>query len=216
MRLGTSAASTNTKSMYMARRSTTHPQPSSLPTTPNQSIVSNMRALSLLCLASLALAASISRRDATQVNDDITGISNAVLELTATLNAYTGGIQEASPVFNATLAVHAINRKAYNDVNASPGPFTSADSAAIVQNVQDSVGVTIPASVTVLESKKPLFDAANLTSLIEATVLLLKYDHESFSLATGAKLSADEVAAGALAAGKIDASLTGAALYYAL
>lgn len=174
-----------------------------------------MRGFSLLILAPLALAGTIAKRDAQAVYDDITGIDTAVRHLTDVLNAYNGGIQESGPVFNASLAVHAINRKGFADANAS-GPFSSADSKRIVDHVNDSVGVSIPQSVTVIEAKKPLFDDAQLTSLVKATIDLLKGDHETFSLATGAKLSLDQVLPGAVAAGKIDAVLQGASLYYAL
>ena len=172
-----------------------------------------MRGLNLLILAPLALAASITRRDAQQVNDDITGIDVAVRRLTAALNAYNGGIQQSSPVFNASIAIHAINRQGFVDANASPA-FTSSESKEIVDNVNQSVGVSIPESVKVIEAKKPLFDNAQLTSLVKATIDLLKSDHETFSLATGAKLSLDQVAAGLAAAGKIDAVLQGASLFY--
>lgn len=50
--------------------------------------------------------------------------------------------------------------------------------------------------------------------MVKATIDLLKTDHETFSLAVGAKLSLDQVAEGALAAGKIDTVLLGASLFY--
>ncbi|KAK4615506.1 hypothetical protein CLAFUW4_09727 [Fulvia fulva] len=177
-----------------------------------------MRVFNLLFLAPLAIAATtpnLIKRDAQAVFDDITGIDTTVRALTAAVTAYTGGIQEASPVFNASLAVHAINRQGFADANASPR-FTSAESKRIVDHVDDSVGVSIPEGIEVIKAKKPLFDQAELTSLVKATIDLLKYDHETFSLAVGAKLSLDQVAAGALAAGKIDAVLQGASLFYAL
>lgn len=174
-----------------------------------------MRGLSLLLVAPLALASTIAKRDGAQVNDDITGIDIAVRRLTDVVNAYNGGIQEAEPVFNASLAVHAINRKGFADANAS-GPFTAAESKKIVDNTNNSVGVSIPISVKAIEAKKPLFDEAQLTSLVKATIDLLKSDHETFSLATGAKLSLDQVLPGAVAAGKIDAVLQGASLFYTL
>jgi hypothetical protein len=55
-----------------------------------------------------------------------------------------------------------------------------------------------------------------VSSLIEATILLLKNDHETFSAAVGAKLSVDQAPAGVVAAGKIDAVLQEAAAYYAV
>jgi hypothetical protein len=78
-----------------------------------------------------------------------------------------------------------------------------------------SVGKSIPASVKVLEAKKPLLDQAQLSSVIESTILLLKNDHETFSAAVGTKLSVDQAPAGLAAAGKIDAVLQEASVYYA-
>ncbi|KAK5165366.1 uncharacterized protein LTR77_008895 [Saxophila tyrrhenica] len=175
-----------------------------------------MRFLSIFAVLPLALSASITaKRDANAVYDDITGIDTAVRKLTSAINAYNGGITESTPVFDATIAVHAINRQGFSDAQAS-SPFTSAESKRIVQNVNQSVGKSIPASVQALEAKKPLFDQAQLSSVIEATVLLLKNDHETFSLAVGAKLSVDQAPAGLVAAGKIDAVLQEASLYYAV
>ena len=77
------------------------------------------------------------------------------------------------------------------------------------------MGVSIPESVKVLESKKPLFDEAQITSIVEAFAQLLKSDHETFSAATGTKLSADQLAGGLAAAEKIDVVLQEAALYFA-
>ncbi|KXT00066.1 hypothetical protein AC578_5799 [Pseudocercospora eumusae] len=175
-----------------------------------------MRGLTLLLLAPLALASTIQKRATAQdVNNDITGIDRAVRMLTAAVIAYQGGIQESEPVFAAVLAIHAVNRKGFADANAAPS-FTSAESQAIVDNVNNSVGVSIPASVTATEAKKPLFDDAELTSLVKATIDLLKSDHETFSAAVGSKLSPDQLVPGALAAGKIDAVLQGASLFYTL
>ncbi|KAI5358722.1 Putative Cell wall mannoprotein [Septoria linicola] len=173
-----------------------------------------MRFLSLLILAPLAIASTITKRAiAEDVNNDITGIDTAVRRLTAAVTAYQGGIQQASPIFAAALAVHEINRKGFADANAAPR-FTSAQSKVIVDNVNNSVGVSIPAGVEVIKAKKPLFDEAQISSLVKATIDLLKMDHETFSLAVGAKLSLDQVAAGGVAAGKIDLSLQGASLFY--
>lgn len=163
------------------------------------------------------LAAPLPKRapaDAQAIYNDITAIDTAVRRLTAALTAYPGGITPASPVFTQILAVHAANRQGFADANAA-APLTSAESRRIVQHVDDSVGVSIPASVQALEGRKAAFDAAELTSVVESTVLLLKNDHETFSAATGAKLSADQVAPGLVAAGKIDAVLQEASLYYA-
>jgi hypothetical protein len=175
-----------------------------------------MRLSNILFALPLTLAAAtIAPRDANAVYNDITGIDTAVRKLTAALTSYNGGILQSQPVFDASIAIHAINRKGFADATASSS-FSSADSKRIVDHTNASVGKSIPASVKVLEAKKPLFDQAQVSSVIEATILLLKNDHETFSAAVGAKLSVDQAPAGVVAAGKIDAVLQEAAAYYAV
>ena len=173
-----------------------------------------MRLFHSLIFLPLALATTtITKRDAQAVYNDITGIDKAVRKLTPTLNAYDGGILQSEPVFDASIAIHAVNRQGFADATASSS-FTSAELKRIVDRVNETVGKSIPASVEVLEAKKPLFDQAQVSSLIEATILLLKNDHETFSTAVGDKLSADQAASGVTAAGKIDAVLQEASVYY--
>jgi hypothetical protein len=59
-----------------------------------------------------------------------------------------------------------------------------------------------------------LFDEAQVSSLVKATIDLLQFDHRTFSLAVGAKLSLDSAPGGLVGAGGIDAALTGASLFY--
>ena len=173
-----------------------------------------MYLFNLLILLPLVLAGTLSKRDAQAVYKDISNIDAAVRKLTAVLTAYNGGILQSKPTFDASIDIHNVNRQGFADATASSS-FTSAESKRIVDHVNESVGKSIPASVKVLEAKKPLFDQAQVSSLVEATIQLLKSDHETFSAAVGAKLSADQVAPGVAAAGKIDAVLQEAALYYA-
>lgn len=179
-----------------------------------------MRLSNILFALPLTLAVgTIIPRDANAVYNDITGIDTAVRKLTAALTSYNGGILQSQPVFDASIAIHAINRKGFADATAdatASSSFSSADSKRIVDHTNASVGKSIPASVKVLEAKKPLFDQAQVSSVIEATILLLKNDHETFSAAVGAKLSVDQAPAGVVAAGKIDAVLQEAAAYYAV
>ena len=68
-----------------------------------------MRLFHVLYALPLTLAAAtIVPRDANAVYNDITGIDTAVLKLTAALNSYNGGILQSQPVFDATIAVHAV------------------------------------------------------------------------------------------------------------
>ena len=97
-----------------------------------------MRLVYLLYALPLSLAATLVTRDANAVYNDITGIDTAVRKLTAALNAYNGGILQSQPVFDATIAVHAINRQGYADATASSS-FSSSDSKRIVSRDAHSV-----------------------------------------------------------------------------
>ncbi|WPG98695.1 Hypothetical protein R9X50_00148900 [Acrodontium crateriforme] len=174
-----------------------------------------MQLLYLFTFAPLAVASTLGRRDANAVYDDITGIDTAVRALTAAVNAYNGGILQSQPVFDRTLAVHNSNRQGFADATASSS-FSEADSKRIVDHVSNSVGISIPESAKAIEAKKPLFDDAQLSSVIESTIQLLKSDHETFSAAVGTKLTLDQAPAGLAAAGAIDGVLQELALYYAL
>ncbi|GAB7363569.1 hypothetical protein MBLNU230_g3836t1 [Neophaeotheca triangularis] len=173
-----------------------------------------MKAFAILAITPLALCAAITKRTAEQVFNDITGIDTAVRALTAQTEAYNGGILQSKPVFTAAIDIHDINRQGFADAKASKR-FTSEESKRIVQNVQDTVGVSIPAGLEVLKGKKDLFDEAELSSLVFSSINLLKYDHETFSAAVGAKLSLDQAPQALVATGKIDAALQAASLFYA-
>lgn len=174
-----------------------------------------MHVLKLLLAATLTTASTLLPRDASTVNSDITGIDIAVRNLTSKVSAYNGGITPSDPIFTASIAVHNINRIGFHDALSS-SRFTSAESKKIVNNVNKSVGVSIPAGLKVLESKKDLFDEAQITPVIGTFVNLLKSDHETFSAAVGKLLSVDQAVPGAAAAGKIDAALQEASLFFAV
>lgn len=129
-----------------------------------------MRAFSLLLVAPLALASVVQRQSGSATNAGITGISQAVEALTNAVNAYQGGILESAAVFNASLNVHKVNRAAKAAADASPR-FTEAESKAIVDNVNSSVGVTIPISVKAIEAKKPYVEASFLCRGVRADVV---------------------------------------------
>lgn len=172
-----------------------------------------MQLLRVSLFACVASATTLATRSAQAVNDGITGIDVAVRNLTQAVSAYNGGVLESQPFLDASIAVHNINRIATADAKAS-SRFTSAQSKAIVKNTQQSVGVSIPESVKVLMSKKDLFEEAQIRGIVLAFVNLLKFDHETFSLQVGKLLSLDQAVPGAAAAGKIDAVLQEAALFF--
>ena len=117
---------------------------------------------------------------------DLVNLDNSVKVFTATINNYTGGIPDATPILLAIGGVNAANRKAYYDSMAIANQSV-ADSLTIVNYVNDTLVKDIPAGVQTLEKKKQLFVDAGLTPVVVSNLELLKYDHESFSAVLASK-----------------------------
>ncbi|TID14743.1 putative cell wall galactomanno protein [Venturia nashicola] len=162
---------------------------------------------SSLLLAFTAYAVSIKARDV-QLADDIYAIDAAVNALTENVNDYNSGsfpsgLVDGIPILLDVVNIHLVNRKGYADANLSP-TLDSQDSITVVKSVTNSVAVDIPKSVDALKAKKSLFVAAGLTQIVIASLKLLKNDHDTFSAAVVAKLTADaETTAQGLAGVKI-------------
>lgn len=143
---------------------------------------------------------------------DVNAINAGVQQFRADLANYNGGAIQQTPLVADFTAIEVANRKGYADANAA-APFTASGSTAIVNDVIATVGNTIPASINELNAKKPLFAAAGDVPLIKATLQTLLYDHETFSAAVAAKLTADQ-AAGAAVISEIAAAIQNGIDYY--
>lgn len=163
-------------------------------------------ALALACTVSAAPSQPRDLITADTLIADIKGIDDGVNALTAALKAYQGSLLQETPIGADITAIHVANRKGYLDANLA-SPFNASDSTAIVEYTIKSVGVDIPNSVDVLQSKKPLFKGQD--PVILAGVKLLKNDHDTFSAALVSKLTAD-LERGNAVVKKIDDSLQSA------
>jgi hypothetical protein len=144
-------------------------------------------------LACTAAAAPLQSRDiitARTLISDIKGIDDGVNALTASIEAYNGGLIGELPIGADIAAIHIANRKGYVDANLRATPFNAEDSTAIVEYTASSVGVDIPASVNVLKAKYDVFE--NQKVVILAGLKLLKNDHDTFSAALVSKITADK------------------------
>lgn len=170
---------------------------------------------SVLLLALTALSSALpttsNKRDvitAQTLIADIKGIDDGTNALTASLNAYNGGLLNETSILDDIAAIEVANRKGYADANLRLAPFSASDAKAIVDYTIASVGVDIPNSVQVLETKKSLFAAEGQQGLILSGLELLKYDHDSFSAVLLEKTPTDEAAGDAVVA-KINDALQG-------
>lgn len=90
-----------------------------------------------------------------------------------------------------------MNRAGYVHALAAP-VLNATESETIISTVQDTVTISIPASISALEAKKADFEEAGFGATVVASLELLLSDHDSFSAAVEAKFmgSEDELAAG--------------------
>ena len=103
--------------------------------------------------------------------------STAALSLNSALDAYNGGIEPSKRGFAAVINIRLpSNRIGFGDALES-SMFTSADSKCIVHHVKDSVGMSTPRRTNNYGGERnPLFDAAELTSIVGA-YLAVSYTH---------------------------------------
>lgn len=115
------------------------------------------------------------------VYDTVTKIDNAVLELTASTQAYNGGFIPQLPLAIDFVPVHLATRKGFYDSLLLPQTLTVSDAQRLIEHVNNTLSVDNPAAVNVLKGKKSLFDAEHSTPLIKAALQLLLSDHLAFS-----------------------------------
>lgn len=119
---------------------------------------------------------------AEQASDDIRGIDTAVRGLNTSVTAYQGGLLAALPLIAGVTDIHLVNRKAYLDAQVVCAT-TVEQSTAIVEVVEDTVGVSIPSTVQNTISKGPELIQAGIASELVASLKLLQSDHDTYSAA---------------------------------
>lgn len=115
------------------------------------------------------------------VIDDITALDQDVQSLTAKVRAYNGGLIPQVPQLFGLTEVHLATRKGYYAATQLPRPLTESDGQRIIDHVNATLAIDNPIAVQVLESKKPLFDAAGTSPFIKAGLQVLLDDHLAFS-----------------------------------
>ncbi|KAF2756116.1 hypothetical protein EJ05DRAFT_478146 [Pseudovirgaria hyperparasitica] len=154
---------------------------------------------------------------------DVINIHNAVLELDAIVQDYTGSpfptsLVNGVPVLEGVFKIHNVNRVGF--VNALAAlPYSKAEDAAIVQTVEDTVNVSIPAATVHLKAKLKEFQEGALGPVVVASLALLLSDHDTFSAAVATKLvgaDPDVLARGLAAVANIHNAIQDALLFYTL
>jgi len=160
-----------------------------------------------------SLQVTLPALDADAVNEDVNDIDTAVRHFATTVKSLKG--ISFTPFQTAGEAVHDRNRQGFGRVSVNSGTFSSAESKAIVSNLEKTIVVSIPDSMEALKAKKALFDQHEYGSKVEAFVKLLKYDQKSFNAEIGRKLSLDQIERGTTLTRKISRAIDEALVAFA-
>lgn len=129
----------------------------------------------------LLSATAVSASQVDVVIDDISALDQDVQSLTAKVRAFNGGLIPQVPQLFGLTQVHLATRKGYYSATALPRPLTEEDGLRLIEHVNKTLAIDNPIAVEVLESKKPLFDAAGTSPVIKGGLKLLLSDHLAFS-----------------------------------
>ncbi|RMZ84800.1 hypothetical protein DV737_g916, partial [Chaetothyriales sp. CBS 132003] len=159
-----------------------------------------MRTYSIVALLGIVLALAITptyyfvdRDPKTILAKDVYGIDTAVRSLIPHVEAYTAaggfgaGLVNGLPLALGVWKIHVANRKAYVDALISPH-LEVEPSVNVVDAVESSVAVSIPAAIKALIDKKAELSSAGLRYVVWVTLKVLKYDHDSLSNTVKPKL----------------------------
>lgn len=152
-----------------------------------------------LCLPQLDILPT-----AESVTESVININNAVLELDAIVQNYTGGstqttFVEDKKVLSGVGKIHDVNRQGFHRAIFAK-PFSVEDTVRFIDTVVatgmsmssteshysteltlEIVNITIPNSIQNIRAKKPIFKETDSRKIVIASLVLLLYDHDTFS-----------------------------------
>ncbi|KAH9827514.1 Hydrophobic surface binding protein A [Teratosphaeria destructans] len=119
---------------------------------------------------------------------DISALDHAIRAATNAIAAYPGGTQPYEPLRAANAQLIRRNRIAYNDALTLP-PQSIDTSTQIIDQVASPILPDIDAYVAALLRQHDLIAAAGLERETATTLEVVASDHDTLSLAVGARLS---------------------------
>ncbi|PPJ54352.1 hypothetical protein CBER1_07130 [Cercospora berteroae] len=159
----------------------------------------------LLASTAVSVANPLDSRDAGGdiLINDLLRLDAAIRTITYAAGNYTGGVAQYQPIRESFSEVNRTNRIAYFRAMQIK-PQNIADSNRIVAVVANPIAPDITQAVDALIAKKGLIEEAGLSKETAAGLNLISYDHDTLSLAVGAKLSPVTVPAAAVPVLQID------------
>lgn len=162
--------------------------------------------LRLSKFSQLAAAAknAMTSRDAATTLQNLETINASVQKLTATVNAYKGGLLAAAGISSDDAKVGQDIKNSIADSNASE--MVSVEEAkAVIKYIEESLEPSIVACMSALKAKKELLAASNLQSTVLGDTTDLRKLTNDFGVAMLKKAPETEQADGKKALAKIDA-----------
>ncbi|EDU48190.1 cell wall galactomannoprotein [Pyrenophora tritici-repentis] len=183
-------------------------------------------ALPILFLPALALCMPqlLIRPTAESVIESVVNIHNAVVEQDGILQEYTGGFTPTAIVEDVkTLAgfakIHSANRQGFRRATFA-AQFSVEETVKFIDTVVATVNISIPISTQHLRAKKQVYKENGSRSVVVATLALLLYDHDTFTVAAGKNFNPgtpwDKLNQANDAANNIHGVIQSALLYYSL
>lgn len=166
----------------------------------------NVRTLFLLATA---VSAGVIRRDTAEILADLEAIDSATNDLTATVVAWDGSILGALAIQSDTTAIGNLVDDATADA-ADEDVASSADSATVIDYINDTGEPDIAASLDALVARVADFEADGITSLVLTSLETLQGKNDDLAASLLAITAADQLDAAQAAVDKIDAAFDAA------
>ncbi|KAF2765305.1 hypothetical protein EJ03DRAFT_280322 [Teratosphaeria nubilosa] len=167
--------------------------------------------------ASLAQAAPAEAKDGggagVIILADLKSINTATTFLTTKITAYQGGLVAAVPLGMAQNNVDLEIKKCTKHVTLSLA-FSEADAQTAITYITGTLEASIAAAIQAITSKKSLFAASKLTTIVVRNLKTMKADTDALGAAMKAKVPSTQQQAAMATLTKIDEVITGGITAY--
>lgn len=147
------------------------------------------KSITILSIISSAIAVT----NINTVINDIINLNAAVVDLTAATQAYQGGLLSAVSPAISFVVVEARLTLGVTDSGLLPSSISDSDTQDLIDTVASTLAINNPKAVSVLKSKKALFDASGQSPTVELGLQALLAGHLTFENNILQRCPADKV-----------------------
>lgn len=127
------------------------------------------------------ISSAVAYTDISQVIDDVVSLNSAVVDLTAAVEAYQGGLFSAiSPAINFVIVEARLTKGVTDTHLLPPTTLSEGDTQDLIDTVASTLAINNPKAVAQLKAKKALIDASYQTSIVELGLQALLKGHLDF------------------------------------